>query len=127
MPRILMIEDNEMNRDMLSRRLRRRGFDVVLAVNGAEGIRMAQTESPDLILMDLNMPDVDGWEAARLLKQSPDTKHLPIIALTAHEAPGNRERLIATGCAEYHTKPVQLPLLVSQIETILKKLRSDVP
>ena len=88
---------------------------------------MARTESPDVILMDLNMPDVDGWEATRLLKESSDTKHLPIIALTAHETTGNRERLIAAGCVEYHTKPVQLPLLVSQIETILKTLRSDVP
>lgn len=127
MPRILMIEDNETNRDMLSRRLRRRGFDVVLAVNGAEGIRMARTEAPDVVLMDLNMPDVDGWEATRLLKESADTKHLPIIALTAHETAGNRERLIAAGCVEYHTKPVQLAQLVSQIETILKTLRSDVP
>lgn len=127
MPRILMIEDNETNRDMLSRRLRRRGFDVVLAVNGSDGIRMARTEAPDVILMDLNMPDIDGWEATRLLKESSDTKHLPIIALTAHETAGNRERLIAAGCVEYHTKPVQLTLLVSQIETILKTLRSDVP
>ena len=120
MPRILMIEDNEDNRDMLARRLRRRGFDVELAASGAEGIEMARTESPDLILMDLNMPDLDGWEATRLLKESPDTQHLPIIALTAHEADGNRERLLEAGCSDYHTKPVQLPRLLAQIESLLK-------
>lgn len=120
MPRILMIEDNEDNRDMLARRLRRRGFDVVLAVDGARGVEMALSEMPDLILMDLNMPDLDGWEATRLLKASPDTMHVPIIALTAHELPGNRERLMAMGCADYHTKPVQLSDLLAQIESILK-------
>ncbi|WP_242687857.1 response regulator [Alienimonas californiensis] len=110
---------------MLSRRLRRRGFDVVLATNGSEGVAMARTETPDLILMDLNMPDLDGWEATRLLKESPDTQHLPIVVLTAHEIPGNRERLIEAGCAEYHTKPVEMPRLLVQIESILKSIRRD--
>ena len=123
MPRILMIEDNEDNRDMLARRLRRRGFDVVLAANGAEGIEMARNESPDLILMDLNMPDLDGWETTRMLKEAPDTQHLPIVALTAHEV--HRERLIEAGCADYHTKPVQLPRLLTQIENILKAIHRN--
>jgi two-component system, cell cycle response regulator DivK len=120
MPRVLIIEDNEDNRDMLARRLRRRGFDVVIAHNGTEGVEMAGSEAPDVVLMDLNMPDLDGWEATRLLKSSPETQHLPIIALTAHEVSGNRERLLKAGCADYHTKPVQMTNLLAQIEVILK-------
>lgn len=120
MPRILIIEDNDDNRDMLSRRLRRRGFDVIAASGGHEGIEMAQTESPDLILLDLNMPDIDGWQVTRQLKADATTSALPIIAITAHEIPGNREELLASGCVDYHTKPVDLPLLQEQIERILR-------
>lgn len=121
MPRILMIEDNEDNRDMLARRLRRNGFDVVLAENGVEGLEKARTETPDLILMDLNMPDLDGWEATRQLKEDEDTRDLPIIAITAHEIAGNREKVLAAGCTDYHTKPVQLEQLLGQIESALNQ------
>lgn len=120
MPRILIIEDNDDNRDMLSRRLRRRGFDVITASGGHEGIEMAQTESPDLILLDLNMPDIDGWQVTRQLKAQEATTALPIIAITAHEIPGNREQLLELGCVDYHTKPVDLRLLQEQIERILR-------
>lgn len=119
MPRILIIDDNEDNRDMLARRLRRRGFDVIVAEDAKRGIEKAETDSPDLILMDLNLPDVDGWEATRKLKASDKTRQTPIIAITAHEIAGNREKTLAVGCSDYHTKPVQLPLLLTQIEAVL--------
>ncbi len=119
MPKILIIEDNEENRDALARRLRRRGFDVIMAANGMDGLAMAQSEKPDLVLMDMNMPELDGWEATRRLKAAPESAAIPVIALTAHALAGDRERAIAAGCAEYHTKPVDLAALLTQIETIL--------
>lgn len=120
MPRILIIEDNNDNRDMLSRRLRRHGFDVITASEGSSGIAMAQSEAPDLLLLDLNMPDLDGWQITQMLKADPQTQHLPIIVVTADQVPGNRERLLEIGCADYHTKPIQLNVLLSQIETTLR-------
>lgn len=120
MPRILIIEDNEDNRDLLSRRLRRHGFDVISAAEGQTGLAMVRTESPDLVLLDLNMPDVDGWQVCQMIKSDPQIQHVPIIATTAHEVPGNRERLLQLGCTDYHTKPIQLPVLLSQIESILR-------
>ena len=119
MPKILIVEDNEENRDALSRRLQRRGFQIVMAEDGKIGAQMAKTELPDLILMDMNMPEVDGWEATRQIKSDPATERIPVIALTAHAMSGDRDRAIAAGCVDYHTKPVELPQLLSQIEAIL--------
>jgi len=120
MPKLLIVEDNEENRDSLSRRLQRRGFEVLVAEDGNVGLTMAQAEKPDLILMDMNMPDLDGWEATRRLKASADTQHVPVIALTAHAMSGDRERALEVGCADYHTKPVEFPRLLSQIEALLQ-------
>jgi CheY-like chemotaxis protein len=120
MPRILIVEDNEENRDALSRRLKRRGYDVVIATDGLQGVAMAAAEKPDLILMDMNLPELDGWEATKQVKAAPETKSVPVIALTAHALSGDRERALAAGCADYHTKPVELPRLLEQIEAILK-------
>ena len=119
MPRILVVEDNEENRDSLSRRLQRRGFEVLLAEDGQQGVDMARAERPDLILMDMNMPVLDGWEATRQIKADPAVSALPVIGLTAHAMTGDRERAIAAGCTDYHTKPVEFPRLLSQIEAIL--------
>jgi two-component system cell cycle response regulator DivK len=119
MPRILMVEDNEENRDALSRRLQRRGFEVLMAFDGLQGVAMAKAEKPDLILMDMNMPELDGWEATRQIKADPATAALPVIGLTAHAMTGDRERAIAAGCTDYHTKPVEFPRLLGQIEAIL--------
>ena len=121
MPKILLIEDNEQNRDALSRRLQRRGYDVVMAVDGKQGVALAQSELPDLILMDLNLPDVDGWEATRLIKAAPETNAIPIIALTAHAVAGDHERALQVGCQDYHAKPVDFPKLLTQIDALLKK------
>ncbi len=121
MARILLVEDNEMNRDMLSRRLLRRGYEVVLAVDGAEGLRRSIADSPDLILMDMSLPVLDGWEAARQLKSSPETRGLPIIALTSHAMSGDREAAMEAGCDEYETKPIDLPRLLEKMETLLKR------
>jgi len=112
---ILLVEDNEMNRDMLSRRLMRRGFAVVLATDGAQGVALAQSERPDLILMDMSLPVLDGWEAARRLKAMPDTRTIPIIALTAHALEQDRAQALAAGCDEYETKPVDLERLLEKI------------
>jgi CheY-like chemotaxis protein len=120
MPRILIVEDNEENRDALSRRLKRRGYDVVIATDGVQGVAMARAEKPDLILMDMNLPELDGWEATRQVKAAPESQAVPVIALTAHALSGDRERALAVGCADYHTKPVELPRLLEQIESILK-------
>jgi CheY-like chemotaxis protein len=114
-----MVEDNEENRDALSRRLQRRGFEVLMAVDGLQGVAMAKAERPDLILMDMNMPELDGWEATRQIKADPATAALPVIGLTAHAMTGDRERAIAAGCTDYHTKPVEFPRLLGQIEAIL--------
>ena len=117
--KILLVEDNETNRDMLSRRLRRRGFEVVIAVDGEEGIQMAATEAPALILMDMSLPVVDGWEATRRLKANHGTAAIPVIALTAHAMAGDRNRALAAGCDDYDTKPVELKRLVGKITAIL--------
>ena len=121
MPRILVVEDNEENRDSLSRRLQRRGFEVLMAENGAVGVTTAKAEKPDLILMDMNMPELDGWEATRQIKADPSLSDVSVIALTAHAMSGDRERAIEAGCADYHTKPVEFPKLLAQIETVLQK------
>ena len=119
MPKILLIEDNEMNRDMLSRRLERKGFQVLMAVDGAQGIAMAKVESPDLILMDMSLPVLDGWEATRRLKGAPETRGIPIIALTAHAMAGDRAKALEAGCDDYDTKPIELPRLLEKIDALL--------
>lgn len=121
MPRILLIEDNEMNRDMLSRRLKRRGFEVIVAKDGGEGVDMAHSEHPDLILMDMSLPVKDGWTATKEIKDAEDTKHIPVISLTAHAMSGDREQALAAGCDDYDTKPIELPRLLSKIETLLAR------
>ncbi|MBX6368615.1 MAG: response regulator [Rhodospirillales bacterium] len=119
MKRILLVEDNELNRDMLSRRLERRGYEVVIAVDGEEGLRLAAETKPDLVLMDMSLPVLDGWEATRRLKNSAETKHLPVLGLTAHAMPSDREKVLEAGCDEYETKPIELPRLLAKIESLL--------
>jgi two-component system cell cycle response regulator DivK len=119
MPRILLVEDNEMNRDMLSRRLARKEYEVLVAVDGGEGVVMARLEAPDLILMDMSLPVMDGWEATRQLKASPETQAIPIIALTAHAMSGDREKALEAGCDDYDTKPIELPRLLAKMEALL--------
>ena len=119
MAKILLVEDNEMNRDMLSRRLARRGFEVVVAVDGREGVAAAQRESPDLVLMDMSLPVTDGWEATRLIRASATTAHIPVIALTAHAMAGDRDKAIEAGCDDYDTKPVELERLLEKIARLL--------
>jgi two-component system, cell cycle response regulator DivK len=119
MPKILLVEDNEMNRDMLSRRLERRGYEIVVAVDGGEGLELARTAAPDLILMDMSLPVLDGWEATRRLKAAPETHKIPVIALTAHAMRGDQEKALEAGCDDYDTKPVDLPRLLGKIETLL--------
>ena len=119
MARILLVEDNEMNRDMLSRRLIRRGFEVILAVNGQEGVNLAASESPDLILMDMSLPVMDGWTASAQLKADPATSAIPIIALTAHAMGGDREKALAAGCDDYDTKPIELKRLLGKMKAFL--------
>jgi CheY-like chemotaxis protein len=119
MPKLLLVEDNEENRDMLSRRLTRRGYDVCLAVDGEQAIAAALAEKPDLILLDMNLPVLDGWQAAQQLKAAPETKAIPIIALTAHAMSGDRERALASGCDDYDTKPIELTRLLAKIEARL--------
>ena len=121
MPKILYIEDDEMNRDMLSRRLERRGYQVILALNGEEGIAIAQSEAPDLILMDLSLPVMNGWEAARRLKGDHQTRSIPIIALTAHAMEGDMQKAIESGCDDYDSKPIDLPQLLVKIESLLNR------
>ena len=120
MPRILVIDDNEANRRILSRRLERRGFEVLLASDGKAGVETARAEKPDLILMDMNMPYIDGWEATRQIKAAAETSAVPVIGLTAHALTGDRERALGAGCADYHIKPVDFPRLLAQIETFLQ-------
>lgn len=121
MPKILLVEDNEMNRDMLSRRLERKGYQVIIAVDGGEGVEKSQTENPDLILMDMSLPVLDGWEATRVIKAAPATASVPIIGLTAHAMAGDREKVMEAGCDDYDTKPVDLARLLSKIEALLPK------
>jgi len=122
--KILLVEDNEMNRDMLTRRLQRRGYEVVIALDGAQGLAMAQSESPALILMDISLPVLDGWEVTRRLKMAPETKSIPVIALTAHAMSGDRERCIEAGCDDFDTKPVEIARLVGKIETLLQRSKA---
>jgi len=121
MAKILLVEDNEMNRDMLSRRLIRKGFDVVMAVDGEQAVALAQSELPDLILMDMSLPVIDGWEATRRVKSADTTSKIPIIALTAHAMSGDREKTLDAGCDDYDTKPIELPRLLEKIETLLRR------
>jgi two-component system cell cycle response regulator DivK len=120
MPKILLVEDNEMNRDMLSRRLQRKGYEVVLALDGQSGVEMTQTQAPDLVLMDMSLPVLDGWEATRRLKADPATRHIPVIALSAHAMSSDREKAIEAGCDDYDTKPVELTRLLAKIEALLR-------
>jgi len=119
--KILLVEDNEMNRDMLSRRLERRGYEVVIAVDGAEGVDKAGTEAPALILMDMSLPVVDGWDATRRIKAAPATRAIPVIALTAHAMSGDREKAVEAGCDDFDTKPVDLARLLGKIEALLAR------
>jgi len=119
MPKILLVEDNDMSRDMLSRRLERKGYQVVIAVDGGEGVALAQRELPDLILMDLDLPVVDGWQAAQQLKAAPATQAIPIIALTAHAMSGDREKALQAGCDDYDTKPIEFVRLLEKIQGLL--------
>ena len=119
MSKILIVEDNEMNRDMLSRRLKKKGYEVAIAVDGQQGVDMASTENPDLILLDMSLPVMDGWEAAKRLKGDPATQQVPIIALTAHAMAGDREKSLEAGCDDYDTKPVDLKSLLGKMERLL--------
>ncbi len=119
MSRVLLVEDNEMNRDMLSRRLLRKGFDVIIAVDGEQGRLMAETERPDLILMDMSLPLLDGWEVTRQLKSNPQTTSIPIMALTAHAMAGDREKALEAGCDDYEPKPIDMPRLLKKMQTLL--------
>jgi CheY-like chemotaxis protein len=119
MAKILLVEDNEMNLDMLSRRLERRGYQIAVAVDGMQGVKLARSEMPDLILMDMSLPVMDGWQATREIKGSAETRHIPIIALTAHAVAGDREKALAAGCDEYESKPVKFPRLLAKIEDFL--------
>ncbi len=123
MPKILLVEDNELNRDMLSRRLERRGFTVVMAVDGGQGVQMALTEKPDLILMDMGLPVLDGWEATRQVRADPATAHVPIIALTAHAMSSDEQKAKEAGCDDFDTKPVELPRLLEKINALLLRSR----
>jgi len=119
MATVLIVEDNEMNRDMLSRRLERRGFTIRIAVDGAEGVAMDTADIPDLVLMDMSLPIMDGWEATRTLKANPDTAGIPVIGLTAHAMAGDREKCLAAGCDDYDTKPIELPRLLEKMQSQL--------
>ena len=121
MTKILLVEDNQENRDMLSRRLTRRGYEVVIALDGGQGVAMAQSEVPDLILMDMDLPVLNGWEATRQLKAAPATQAIPIIALTAHAMVGDREKALEAGCDDYDSKPIEFPRLLEKIEALLGK------
>ena len=120
MTKILIVEDNELNRDMLSRRLQRHGYEIIYAVDGEQGIKAANTESPDIILMDMSLPILDGWQATQKLKSDPKTKSIPVIALTAHAMLGDREKALQAGCDEYDTKPIDIVRLLEKIEKLIK-------
>ncbi len=119
MAKILLVEDNEMNRDMLSRRLKRRGYKIITAADGEQGVESARAEKPDLILMDMRLPVLDGWEATRKLKAASETQGIPVIALTAHAMAGDREKALEVGCDDYESKPVDLPRLLEKMERLL--------
>ena len=119
MPKILLVEDNEMNRDMLSRRLAKKGYDVVIALDGGAGVAMASSEKPDLILMDMSLPVMDGWTATRRVKEDTATRHIPVIALTAHAMASDRDKALDAGCDDYDTKPIELTRLLGKIEALL--------
>jgi CheY-like chemotaxis protein len=121
MPKILLVEDNEMNRDMLSRRLERRGFTVIMAVDGAEGVAQARAQTPDLILMDMSLPVLDGWEATRQLKADASTAPIPVIALTAHAMAADEQKARDAGCDDFDTKPIELPRLLEKIEALISR------
>jgi len=125
MPKILLVEDNEMNRDMLSRRLERKGYQIVMALDGAEGLQIARSSSPDLILMDMSLPVIDGWEATRQLKADEATRQIPVIALTAHAMATDEEKARAAGCDDFDTKPIELPRLLAKIEALLQRKGAD--
>jgi CheY-like chemotaxis protein len=122
MSTILIVEDNELNREMLSRRLTRRGYTVLLAIDGEEGLAVAQSAAPDLVLMDMSLPVVDGWEATRRLKSDPVLQHIPVIALTAHAMANDRDKALQAGCDDYDTKPIELPRLLAKIESLLTRV-----
>ncbi|MGF1582481.1 MAG: response regulator [Gemmataceae bacterium] len=124
MEKILLVEDNELNRDMLSRRLRKKGYDVVIAEDGQQGLDLVETHAPDLILMDMSLPIIDGWEATRRLKANANTEEIPVIALTAHAMAGDREKAIESGCDDYDTKPIDFPRLLEKIQSLLQKRTS---
>ena len=121
--KILLVEDNELNRDMLSRRLTRAGYEVVIALDGGEGVALARSERPDLILMDMSLPVLDGWEATRRIKADPATAHIPVIALTAHAMAGDREKALDAGCDDYDTKPIELERLLAKIDALGSRAR----
>jgi CheY-like chemotaxis protein len=121
MARILLVEDNEMNRDMLSRRLLKRGYEVIIAVDGQDGVTKARAETPALVLMDMSLPVLDGWEATRALRADPATRAIPVIALTAHAMAGDREKALAAGCDDFDTKPIELERLLGKIEALLAR------
>lgn len=121
MTRVLLVEDNEMNRDMLSRRLRKKGFEVDMALDGAEGVDMARRGAYDIVLMDMSLPVIDGWEATRQLRAAPETRDVPVIALTAHAMAGDRERAMDAGCSDYDTKPVEIERLLLKMHALLGK------
>jgi two-component system, cell cycle response regulator DivK len=121
MTKILLVEDNEMNRDMLSRRLTRNGYEVAIAIDGQQGVDMAASEAPDIILMDMSLPVIDGWEATRRVKAAEATCGIPVIALTAHAMVGDREKAIEAGCTDYDTKPIDLPRLLGKIQALLQQ------
>jgi CheY-like chemotaxis protein len=127
MAKILLVEDNEMNRDMLSRRLQRRGYDVLIALDGQMGIDMAKASAPDLILMDMSLPVMDGWEATRTLKADAATKHIPVIALTAHAMSTDRDKAIEAGCDDYDTKPIELTRLLGKMEALIPRESAVTP
>jgi len=121
MHKILLVEDNEMNRDMLTRRLKRKGYEVVIAVDGEEAVAKARSETPELVLMDISLPVIDGWEATRQIKSVQETQSIPIIALTAYAMAGDKEKSLGAGCNDYDTKPIDLPRLLGKIQVLLEK------
>ncbi len=126
MTTLLLVEDNENNRDMLSRRLMRRGYQIAVAIDGQQGVDLAHTLLPDLILMDMSLPILDGWDATQQIKASAVTQHIPVIALTAHDLPGDRDRCLAVGCDEYATKPIEFPRLLSKVNALLHRAAYEV-